>query len=55
MVTPIRELGYLPKGIIDGHDLPQNTRRAGQLPEEILEELEAQKQAKSKEGAEAKS
>lgn len=40
MVTPIRELAYLPKGVIDGHDLPAGARRAGKLPEEILEEME---------------
>jgi NAD(P)H-quinone oxidoreductase subunit I len=41
MVTPLRELAYLPKGVMDPHDLPAGSRRAGQMPEEILEELEA--------------
>ncbi|PSB54597.1 NAD(P)H-quinone oxidoreductase subunit I [filamentous cyanobacterium CCP1] len=41
MVTPIRELAYLPKGVLSGHDVPEGTRRAGKLPEEILEEMEA--------------
>ncbi|MEO1070560.1 MAG: NAD(P)H-quinone oxidoreductase subunit I, partial [Cyanobacteria bacterium J06638_6] len=36
MVTPLRELAYLPKGVMDPHDLPANARRAGQLPQEIL-------------------
>ncbi|MCU0565836.1 MAG: NAD(P)H-quinone oxidoreductase subunit I [Oculatellaceae cyanobacterium Prado106] len=40
MVTPLRELVYLPKGVLDPHDLPANTRRPGQLPEEILETTE---------------
>lgn len=38
MVTPLRELAYLPKGVMDPHDLPPNSRRAGKLPQEILEE-----------------
>ena len=37
MVTPLRELAYLPKGVMDPHDLPPNARRAGQMPQEILE------------------
>lgn len=41
MVTPLRELAYLPKGVMDPHDLPTGSRRAGQMPEEILDELEA--------------
>ena len=40
MVTPLRELVYLPKGVIDPHDLPAGSQRAGQRPEEILEQLE---------------
>jgi NAD(P)H-quinone oxidoreductase subunit I len=40
MVTPLRELVYLPKGVMDPHDLPEGSRRAGQLPEEILEQTE---------------
>ncbi|MEP0956238.1 NAD(P)H-quinone oxidoreductase subunit I [Microcoleus sp. FACHB-1515] len=43
MVTPLRELAYLPKGELYPHDLPANSRRAGKLPEEILEELESSK------------
>ena len=37
MVTPIREFAYLPAGVMDGHDLPKNQRRAGQRPEEITQ------------------
>ncbi|NEN87759.1 MAG: NAD(P)H-quinone oxidoreductase subunit I [Okeania sp. SIO3H1] len=43
MVTPMRELAYLPKGAIDPHTVPQNARRAGLRPEEILEQMEAEK------------
>lgn len=42
MVTPIRELGYLPKGVTSGHDLPAGSRRAGQMPEEILAQMESE-------------
>ena len=41
MVTPLREYGYLPKGVTDPHDLPAGSRRAGKLPQEILEEAES--------------
>lgn len=40
MVKPMRELAYLPKGVMDPHDLPAGSRRAGKLPEEILSDLE---------------
>ena len=43
MVTPMREFGYLPKGVMDPHDLPKGTQRAGRLPKDILAELEAEK------------
>ncbi|WP_196358173.1 NAD(P)H-quinone oxidoreductase subunit I [Nodosilinea nodulosa] len=42
MVTPLRELAYLPKGVMDPHDLPANVRRAGQMPQEILEAAQAE-------------
>jgi NAD(P)H-quinone oxidoreductase subunit I len=38
MVTPLRELAYLPKGVMDPHDLPEGSQRAGKRPDEILEE-----------------
>ncbi|MEO1591593.1 MAG: NAD(P)H-quinone oxidoreductase subunit I, partial [Cyanobacteria bacterium J06632_22] len=53
MVTPMRELAYLPKGVMDPHDLPEGARRAGKLPQEILEELEAQ-QTPSDDASESK-
>lgn len=40
MVTPLRELAYLPKGVNEPHDLPANVQRAGRRPEEILETME---------------
>ena len=41
MVTPMRELGYLPKGVLDPHDLPAGSQRTGKRPEEILQAMEA--------------
>jgi NAD(P)H-quinone oxidoreductase subunit I len=38
MVTPIRQLAYLPKGVMEGHEVPHTAKRAGKRPEEILEE-----------------
>jgi NAD(P)H-quinone oxidoreductase subunit I len=54
MVTPMRELAYLPKGVMDPHDLPAGARRAGQMPQEILEATQAKEKAAAKpaEGAE---
>ncbi|PSP16933.1 MAG: NAD(P)H-quinone oxidoreductase subunit I [Cyanobacteria bacterium QS_8_64_29] len=46
MVTPVRELAYLPKGAIDGHDMPAGTQRAGQRAEEILAQIQ-QEQAEA--------
>jgi NAD(P)H-quinone oxidoreductase subunit I len=40
MVTPLRELAYLPKGVMDPHDLPAGSRRAGKLSQEILAETQ---------------
>ena len=36
MVTPLRELAYLPKGEMDPHGVPDSARRAGLRPEEVL-------------------
>lgn len=41
MVTPLREFAYLPKGVTDPHDLPAGSRRAGKLPQEILDDTES--------------
>ncbi|MDJ0726277.1 MAG: NAD(P)H-quinone oxidoreductase subunit I [Prochloraceae cyanobacterium] len=53
MVTPMRELAYLPKGVLDPHDLPAGAQRAGRHPEDIAEELRAA-QAKEEESKEEK-
>ena len=39
-VRPLRELAYLPEGIMDPHELPANQKRAGQLPNQIVKELQ---------------
>jgi len=41
IVTPLRELGYLPKGVLEPHDLPVGAQRSGQRPEEIIESSKA--------------
>lgn len=44
MVTPLREFAYLPSGVMNPHDLPAGSRRAGKTPAEIIEATqEAQK------------
>lgn len=48
MVTPLRELAYLPKGVTSPHDLPEGSRRAGKLPQEILAETEPAKEEAAK-------
>jgi NAD(P)H-quinone oxidoreductase subunit I len=40
MVTPLRELGYLPKGVMSPRDLPPGGQRSGKRPEEIVENKE---------------
>ncbi len=42
MVTPIRELAYLPKGVMEGHKVDHSSRRAGKLPVEIIEAAQEQ-------------
>jgi NAD(P)H-quinone oxidoreductase subunit I len=37
MVTPLKQFAYLPEGVVDPHDLPAGSRRAGQLPQEIVD------------------
>ncbi len=46
MVTPLRELAYLPAGVLDPHNLPPGSTRAGQQPEEIVAQHQAQKPSK---------
>ncbi len=35
-VKPLRELAYLPEGVMDPHDINPNQKRAGNLPSEML-------------------
>ena len=48
MVTALREFLYLPKGVMEPHNLPADARRAGQRPEEILAQDMAQDMAQEK-------
>ncbi len=41
-VIPLRELGYLPKGVMDPHDLPAGSQRPGKRPEEIVESMKSE-------------
>jgi len=43
MVTPLRELVYLPKGVMDPHGVSPTEHRVGLVPEEILEQQEVAK------------
>ncbi|WP_198287653.1 NAD(P)H-quinone oxidoreductase subunit I [Rivularia sp. PCC 7116] len=38
MVTPLRELVYLPEGVMEPHGLPEDAPRAGAFPEDFVEE-----------------
>lgn len=38
MVTPLREFVYLPKGVLEPHNLPTGSLRVGKMPEEIAEQ-----------------
>lgn len=49
MVTPLRELAYLPKGVMEPHGLPAGARRPGQRPEEIAAILKAEATAQDPE------
>ncbi|TAO00842.1 MAG: NAD(P)H-quinone oxidoreductase subunit I [Phormidium sp. SL48-SHIP] len=53
MVQPMRELAYLPKGVTDPHDLPKGSQRAGRRPEDILEDIEAEKAKRETASAES--
>jgi NAD(P)H-quinone oxidoreductase subunit I len=37
MVTPLKQFAYLPSGVMDPHELPVGARRAGKLPQEIID------------------
>ena len=36
-VKPLRELAYLPKGVMDPHEVPSSDVRVGKLPEEVYD------------------
>ena len=36
-VKPLRELAYLPKGVMDPHEIPDSDTRVGKLPEEVYD------------------
>ena len=36
-VVSLKELGYLPKGVMDPHEIPPSQSRAGKLPLEVLD------------------
>ncbi len=38
-VKPLREMAYLPNGVVEPHDIPSDQPRAGKLPQEILNSL----------------
>ncbi|CAK6689527.1 NAD(P)H-quinone oxidoreductase subunit I [Synechococcus sp. CCY9201] len=38
-VFALRELAYLPQGVMDPHDVPATAPRAGKLPEQVLQTL----------------
>ncbi|WP_320675554.1 NAD(P)H-quinone oxidoreductase subunit I [Prochlorococcus sp. MIT 1300] len=38
-ITPLRELGYLPKGVMDPHGVSSANKRAGELPLEALKRI----------------
>ena len=38
-VVPLRELVYLPKGVMDPHGVPDTDPRVGKLPSQVLDSL----------------
>jgi NAD(P)H-quinone oxidoreductase subunit I len=40
MVTPLRELAYLPKGVLEPHGVAADAPRPGQRPEDIVEQAQ---------------
>jgi NAD(P)H-quinone oxidoreductase subunit I len=41
MVTPLRELVYLPKGVLEPHGLPEDAPPTGARPEDLVEKEQA--------------
>ena len=54
-VIPLKELPYLPKGIMDPHDLSGYEKRAGKLPSEMIDILNSKKSNSSLEPLESNS
>ena len=46
-VMPLRELAYLPQGIMDPHELSPETKRAGKLPNEMFDLMKAKESKKN--------
>ena len=42
-VKSLKELTYLPKGVMDPHDVPSSDPRVGKLPEEVLDWMKSSK------------
>ena len=53
-VRPLRELGYLPSGVMDPHEVPPTLPRAGMLPEDILELMKEKSSSQDSEQLTAK-
>jgi NAD(P)H-quinone oxidoreductase subunit I len=47
MVTPLKQLAYLPSGVMDPHELPAGSRRAGKLPQEIIDGMPKSEESKA--------
>jgi NAD(P)H-quinone oxidoreductase subunit I len=47
MVTPLKQLAYLPAGVMDPHELPAGSRRAGKLPQEIIDAMPKTEESKA--------
>jgi NAD(P)H-quinone oxidoreductase subunit I len=47
MVTPLKQLAYLPSGVMDPHELPAGSRRAGKLPQEIIDAMPKTEESKA--------
>ena len=39
---PLRELAYLPKGVMDPHDILPNDARVGRLPDEVYDWMKSE-------------
>jgi NAD(P)H-quinone oxidoreductase subunit I len=47
MVTPLKQFAYLPPGVMDPHELPAGSRRAGKLPQEIIDAMPKTEESKA--------